>query len=144
MSEIRIPIPNAGYILESHLVERFVHSGGPGGQNVNKVSTGVQLRYNPRLANTLPERVIENAEKLAGQRLNAAGEIIIMATRFRSQEKNRTDARNRLVELLSEAAKPPPKKRRVTKPSLGSQRRRLDRKRKAGQTKKLRGRVNPD
>jgi len=144
MSEIRLSIKGSSYILESDLQERFIHSGGPGGQNVNKVSTGVQLRYNARQAQTLPFDVIAKVEKLAGSRLNVAGEIVIQATRFRSQEKNRADARDRLIALIEEAAKPPPKKRRPTRPTLGSKKRRLEGKKKTGATKKLRGKVSFD
>lgn len=144
MAEIRIPIAGDMYILESDLSERFIHSGGPGGQNVNKVATGVQLRYSPRQAATLPWHIIAKAEKLAGSRLNNAGEIVLQSTRYRSQEKNRADARQRLIDLLAAAAKPPPPKRRPTKPSLSARRKRVDSKVKRGQTKKLRGRVDLD
>ena len=130
------------YILEGDLSERFIHSGGPGGQNVNKLATGVQLRYNPRSAATLPFEVIAKAEKLAGSRLNSEGEIIIQATRYRSQEKNRADARKRLVALLEQAALPPPPKRKPTRPSLNARRKRTDSKVKRGSIKKLRGPVN--
>jgi ribosome-associated protein len=144
MAEIRIPIYGELYILEADLSERFIHSGGPGGQNVNKVATGVQLRYSPRRSATLPWHIIAKAEKLAGSRLNSELEIVIQATRYRSQEKNRADARQRLIAILAEAAKPPPPKRRPTKPSMSARRKRVDSKVKRGQTKKLRGRVNFD
>ena len=144
MAEIRIPIYGEMYILEADLSERFIHSGGPGGQNVNKVATGVQLRYSPRRSATLPWNIIAKAEKLAGSRLNSESEIVIQATRYRSQEKNRADARQRLIALLAEAAKPPPPKRKPTRPSLSARRKRVDSKVKRGQTKKLRGRVNLD
>ncbi|MEP0942865.1 MAG: alternative ribosome rescue aminoacyl-tRNA hydrolase ArfB [Rhizobiaceae bacterium] len=144
MAEIRIPIYGELYILESDLSERFIHSGGPGGQNVNKVATGVQLRYSPRHSATLPWQIITKAEKLAGSRLNSEMEILIQATRYRSQEKNRADARQRLIELLAEAAKPPPPKRRPTRPSMNARRKRVDSKVKRGHTKKLRGRVSFD
>lgn len=142
MAEISIPISGNLYILEGDLSERFIHSGGPGGQNVNKLATGVQLRYNPRSAATLPYDVIHRAEKLAGSRLNSVGEIVIQATRHRSQEKNRIDARNRLIALLQQAATPPPPKRRPTRPSASARRKRTDSKVRRGAVKKLRGRVS--
>ena len=144
MAEIRIPITGELFILEADLSERFIHSGGPGGQNVNKVATGVQLRYSPRRSATLPWNIIAKAEKLAGSRLNSELEIVIQATRYRSQEKNRADARQRLIAILADAAKPPPPKRKPTKPSLNARRKRVDSKVKRGQTKKLRGRVSFD
>ena len=144
MAEIRIPITGELFILEADLSERFIHSGGPGGQNVNKVATGVQLRYSPRRSATLPWNIIAKAEKLAGSRLNSELEIVIQATRYRSQEKNRADARQRLIAILADAAKPPPPKRKPTKPSLNARRKRVDSKVKRGQTKKLRGRVTFD
>lgn len=144
MAEIRIPITGSLYIREQDLEEKFILSGGSGGQNVNKVATGVQLRYNPRLAQTLPWPVIAKLEKLAGSRLNQLGEILIQSTRYRSQEKNRQDARQRLVELIARAAAPPPAKRKPTKPSLSARRKRLDSKTKRGAVKKLRGRVQDD
>ncbi len=144
MAETRIPISNNLYIRESDLAERFIHSGGPGGQNVNKLATGVQLRYNPRTAQTLPWDLIAKLEKLAGKRLNAAGEIVLQATRYRSQDKNREDARKRLVALIAEAALPPPPKRRPTRPSFSARRKRMDSKTRRGTTKRLRGRVQDD
>jgi len=144
MADTHLPVRGSLTIRESDLEEKFIHSGGPGGQNVNKVATGVQLRYSPRQAQTLPWPVIAKAEKLAGSKLNAEGEIVIQATRFRSQDKNREDARKRLIEILAEAAAPPPKKRRPTRPSFSARKKRMDSKTKRGATKKLRGRVEPD
>ena len=144
MAEVRIPVFKELYILEGDLREKFIHSGGPGGQNVNKVATGVQLRYSPRASATLPWPVIAKAEKLAGKRLNLDGEIVIQATRYRSQEKNREDARARLIALLAQAAAPPPPKRKPTRPSLSAKRKRMDSKTKRGAVKKLRGRVGDD
>ena len=144
MAEQRIQITANLYILESDLSERFIQSGGPGGQNVNKLSTGVQLRYSPRNAATLPGDIITKAEKLAGHRLNVAGEIVVQATRYRTQEKNRSDARSRLVQLLRQAAAPPPPKRKPTRPTLGSKKRRLESKTKRGTVKKLRGKPGFD
>ena len=145
MADVSIPITKNLFIRGSDLEEKFIHSGGPGGQNVNKVATGVQLRYNPRRAATLPFDIITKAEKLAGSRLNLEGEIVIQATRYRSQEKNRDDARQRLVELLAKAAAaPPPPKRKPTKPSFSARKKRVDSKVKRGATKKLRGKVGFD
>ena len=144
MAEIRILVYENLYILEADLSERFIHSGGPGGQNVNKVASGVQLRYSPRRSATLPWHIIAKAEKLAGSRLNSESEIVIQATRYRSQEKNRADARDRLIALLADAAKPPPPKRKPTRPSRNARRKRTDSKVKRGQTKKLRGKISFD
>ena len=144
MAIVKIAVTPSLHILESDLGEKFIHSGGPGGQNVNKVATGVQLRYNPRQAGTLPEAVIARAERLAGSRMTQDGDILIQSTRYRSQEKNREDARQRLIDLLADAAKPPPPKRRPTRPTLGSRKRRLESKIKRGSIKKLRGRPDMD
>ncbi|RUM98566.1 aminoacyl-tRNA hydrolase [Pseudaminobacter arsenicus] len=124
--------------------ENFIRSSGPGGQNVNKVATAVQLRFDARNAAGLPERVRERTIALAGQRATKDGVIVIEAGRFRTQEQNRADARARLTELVARAAEPPPKPRRKTKPTKGSIERRL--KSKAGRStiKKLRGKVEGD
>lgn len=144
MNDQRLIIRGSLAIYDHDLEEKFIQSGGPGGQNVNKLATGVQLRYNPRRAATLPLDVIERAERLAGSRLTSEGDIVIQATRFRSQEKNRNDARERLVALFVEAAKPPPPKRKRTRPTLASKRRRLDAKKQRGTIKKMRGSVGLD
>ncbi|WP_417308178.1 alternative ribosome rescue aminoacyl-tRNA hydrolase ArfB [Devosia sp.] len=115
----------------------YVRSPGPGGQNVNKVSSAAQLRFNLMHAPALPEPVRQRAATLAGSRLTNEGEIVISASRHRTQQLNRDDALTRLAELIRTAATPP-KPRRATKPTLGSKRRRMDSKTKRGQIKKLR------
>lgn len=141
-----IPIPNSAdlFIFEHELKEKFIHSGGPGGQNVNKVATSVQLRFDVRGSTSLPQNVKMKLEKLAGSRLTQKGVIVFVANRYRTQERNRADARERLVALIAEAAKPPPPKRRATKPSMGARKRRLDSKTKRGAIKKLRGNLRDD
>ena len=125
-------------IDEKEIDESFVRSSGPGGQNVNKVETAVQLRFDARRSPSLPDDVSVRLQKLAGSRLTLDGVIIITAQTHRSQERNRAEALAKLVELIREAAKPPPPKRRPTKPTKGSKERRLDGKAKRSTTKKLR------
>ena len=117
--------------------ESFVRSPGPGGQNVNKVATAVQLRFDLRRSPSLPEAVRARAERLAGRRLTKDGVLVITAARFRSQERNREDALARLVALLREAVQRP-RPRTPTRPSAGAKRRRLDDKARRGALKKLR------
>ena len=122
----------------------FVRAAGPGGQNVNKVSSAVQLRFDIRHSPSLPDYVRAKAERLAGSRLTKDGVIVIQAMRHRTQELNRADAVDRLVELLREASVRQAF-RVKTKPSKAAKRRRVDTKTKRGAVKKLRsGKVTPD
>ena len=124
-------------IDESELEESFVRSSGPGGQNVNKLSTAVQLRFDIRRSLNLPSDVRERAERLAGRRLTKDGVIVLIAQRHRTQERNRADAQERLVTLLPEAAvRPTP--RRATRPTRASRERRIDTKKRRGDVKRLR------
>ncbi|TNE59670.1 MAG: aminoacyl-tRNA hydrolase [Alphaproteobacteria bacterium] len=128
------------HIDESELEEHFIRASGPGGQNVNKVSTAVQLRFNLEGSPNLPEQVKIRARRLAGRRLTQDGILIIEAKRYRSQERNRADARARLVTLLQRAAEPVVP-RRPTKPSKAAKERRLKSKSIRSHVKRLRSRV---
>ena len=119
------------------LTEQFSRSSGPGGQNVNKLSTAVQLRFDARRSQSLPDAVAVRLMRLAGRRLTLDGVIVIMAQQFRTQDRNRADARERLAALVAEAAVPPTP-RRATRPTLASKKRRLDEKSRRGATKRLR------
>jgi ribosome-associated protein len=120
----------------------FVRASGPGGQNVNKLATAAQLRFDTRRI-TLAEDVAARLARLAGQRMTKDGVIVIHAQRFRTQERNRADAIDRLVELLREASVRP-KPRRATKPTFGSKQRRLEGKKHRGDVKANRGRSGFD
>jgi ribosome-associated protein len=124
-------------IDEQELEERFVRASGPGGQNVNKLSTAVQLRFDARGSPNLPNDVRARLERLAGKRLTREGVIVIIAQRHRTQERNRQDALDRLVELI-QAAAVAPIPRRKTKPTRGSRERRLETKKHRSSIKGLR------
>ncbi len=126
-------------ISDAELSEEFIRASGPGGQNVNKVSSAVQLRFDVRRSPNLPDAVRVRLERLAGHRLTQDGVIIIAAQRFRMRERNREDALERLLALIREAALPPPPPRRKTKPTLGSKTRRLDGKTRRAAVKQGRG-----
>jgi len=124
-------------IKENEIREEFVLASGPGGQNVNKVATAVKLRFDAARSPSLPEDVRDRLMRLAGKRLTEEGVIVIDARRFRSQDKNRQDARERLAALIREAARRP-KRRRKTRPTAASKERRLEEKRRRSQIKRVR------
>lgn len=124
-------------IPESELQFDFVRASGPGGQNINKVSTAVQLRFDVAASPSLPQEVKARLVKLAGKRVSEAGVLVIEARNHRTQEQNRQEAMRRFAELVRQAARPP-KKRHKTKPTLESQQRRLEEKKRRGLVKRLR------
>lgn len=129
-------------IAEDEISWAFVRASGPGGQNVNKVSAAAQLRFDVAKSGSLPDAVKQRLARLAGRRMTGDGVLVIDARRYRSRQRNRDDAVSRLAALIRAAAEAP-KARRRTKPTAASRRRRLDVKKRRGETKRLRGRVEP-
>jgi ribosome-associated protein len=132
-------IPINGYLFldESEIEESFIRASGPGGQNVNKVSSAVQIRFDLSASRSLPEDVRERLARLAGRRLTRDGVIIITAQRYRTQERNRQDALDRLVALIRRASELPTP-RRPTKPTRAAKERRLEAKARRAAVKELR------
>ena len=133
-----IPIIEGLDFDEREIDESFIRASGPGGQNVNKVASAVQLRFDVRYSPSLPAAVRARLERLAGRRLTLEGVLVITAQRHRTQEANRRDALERLVDLVRRAAEPPVP-RKPTKPTRASRRRRLESKTRRGALKRLRG-----
>ena len=133
-----LPVTDTISIDDAELIESFVRSSGPGGQNVNKVSSAVQLRFDVRQSPSLPNDVAVRLMRLAGKRLTKDGVIVIIAQSHRAQERNRADARERLFDLIRHAAvKPIP--RRATKVPKAQKRKRIEGKKHRGHIKSLRG-----
>ncbi len=137
---MKIPITRDLALDEAELRETFIRASCPGGQNVNKVATAAQLRFDVRRSPSLPDVVRARLLQLARHRINARGELVITAQRFRTQEQNRADARARLVALIRQATRLP-KPRRATKPSPAAKERRLAGKKHRSRVKGWRGHV---
>lgn len=133
-----IRITHAISLDEREIEESFIRASGPGGQNVNKTESAVQIRFDIRQSPSLPDPVRRRLERLAGGRLTTDGVIVITADRYRTQLRNREDAQERLVDLIREAAAPPPPPRRPTKPTFGSKQRRLESKGRRSDLKRSR------
>lgn len=130
------------YLDPEEIEESFMRSPGPGGQKVNKTETAVQLRFNAKESAALSTPQFLRLRQISGRRMTKDGYVIITANRFRTQEQNRRDARERLIALLRQASERP-KPRRATRPTKASKTRRLDGKTRRGDIKKMRGRIKP-
>src|SRR4030065_2907465 len=135
-----IPVTETILLDEGEIRERFLRSTGPGGQNVNKVATAVQLRFDGRNSRSLPDDVRERLVRLAGRRMTGEGALVIEARRFRTQERNRQDARDRLIALIRKAAEPVTP-RRKTRPTGESRKCRLALKRRRSEVQEARRRA---
>ncbi len=138
---MKIKVTDAFSIDEEEIEESFLHASGPGGQNVNKVATAVQLRFDVHKSESLPDHVKQRLIEVAGRQLTNDGVLVLFARNFRSQDRNRQAARERLLTMLRAAAEVP-KRRRPTRPTLGSKQRRLEQKGRRAETKS--GRRPPD
>jgi len=138
-----IPITDQLALTEEEISESFIRASGPGGQNVNKVASAVQLRFDARHSPSLPPAVRDRLERLAGHRLTQDGVVVITAQRFRSQERNRADALDRLVALIRRAATPP-RPRRPTRPTAAARERRLADKARRARLKQRRTTVSDE
>jgi len=136
---MRLPINDDLSIDESEIEISYITAGGPGGQNVNKLASAAQLRFDARCSLSLPNAVKIRLQALAGSRLTKDGVIVITARAQRTQERNKAAALERLLAMIREAAQPPPPKRRATKPSYSARKERADSKVKRGRVKTLRG-----
>ena len=129
---------------DDEVQERFIRAAGPGGQNVNKVSTAVELRFDVRGSPSLPNDVAIRLMKLGGRKVTLDGVLVLVAMSHRTQERNRADAMDRLLDLIRKAAEPPPPPRKKTKPTKAAKARRVDTKVKRGGVKVMRGKPRGD
>jgi len=144
MSVADLPIRHGLELPGWSMTEEFVLAGGPGGQNVNKTSSAVQLRFFPGSAGVFSDPQLYRLIQLAGKRAAKDGSILIQASRHRTQERNREDARERLKQLVLKALEPPPPPRKKTRPSRGAVERRLKAKAGRSQIKKMRGAIDSE
>lgn len=142
---MNLPIEiNANLVIPAELIEiSAVRSSGPGGQNVNKVATCIELRFNPEASCLFSQSVLERLKKIAGNRFDSEGTLIIASQKYREQYRNLDDARDKLKEMILKALKPP-KARRPTRPTKASVEKRITNKKQTGQKKSLRQKKNWD